>query len=540
MLGPALASCPRALALWAALAGLAAHAHPFPHAFEGYPKAPPTVDPGPDAALLRIRIIDAKTRQPASGVVSVNRGDQEPEHDPYRKFGLRQSANRQKGPIRLRDLPYYFFTDGRFEVRVPPGGTSIHVSKGYEYRPSELTVAARARETLDLEVPLERSIDMAAHGWYSGDTHIHMERTGDNDDMLLAVTSAKDVRYAFLLAANSRGYDAGGPRYETFPQKKGLGDKSVVRRGPYHISSGQEYIGVGLGHVTIALPDQHVPANGPVDITTRGPSLALIADQAHALRGFIGLNHGGYENQEADALILAGKMDFLELLQFGAYRSLGLSGWYDFLNIGYRIAIVGASDFPPTRELSSEMTYVWSEAEPTPRSYVEGIRAGRSFATSGPMLLLSVDGKKPGEIIRHPAGAEQRLTVDVRVHSAIYPARYVEVIANGAVVERRFDPNGRSEWSLRHVLPIRGSTWVAARAYSDAGTDAHTNPVYVYLGNQHPFDADSARRIIARLEGSIATITLADVTARLRELQAEVQSLIKDRRSKLPLPRLEP
>jgi hypothetical protein len=238
-------------------------------------------------------------------------------------------------------------------------------------------------------------------------------------------------------------------------------------------------------------------------------------------------------------LILASKLDYLELLQFGTYRSLGLPGWYDFLNIGFRIPMVGASDFPPTRELSSEMTYVWADTEPTVRSFAEALKAGRSFATSGPMLFLTVDGRKPGEIIHHPAGSERRLAIDVRVHSPIYPVRYVEVIANGAVVERRFDPAGRAEWALRHLLPIRGSTWIAARAYNDAGTDAHTNPVYVYLGNELPFSANSARQIVARLEGSIATITLPDVVGRLRELQEELRSLMRDRRSKLPLPRLE-
>jgi hypothetical protein len=36
------------------------------------------------------------------------------------------------------------------------------------------------RETRDVEVRLRRAIDMAALGWYSGDPHLHMERTGSN------------------------------------------------------------------------------------------------------------------------------------------------------------------------------------------------------------------------------------------------------------------------------------------------------------------------------------------------------------------------
>jgi hypothetical protein len=367
-----------------------------------------------------------------------------------------------------------------------------------------------------------------------------MDRTGRNDEALLAVTSAKDIRYAFLLSYNTTGYDQGGAKYESYRQLTGLGDRSEARRGPYHITSGQEYRVGRLGHVTLALPDAYVAGTGLTANTNQGPSLAVIADQTHALRGFIGLAHGGYFNQEADRLLLEGKMDFLELLQFGEYRSLGLAGWYDFLNIGYRLPMAGASDFPPTRELASEMTYAWSDAVPTPRSFAEALAAGRSFATSGPMLFLTVEGRKPGAILRYPEKFDGKLGVDLRVHSPQYPVRTLELIVNGAVVERRSEPKGRSDWSLRHVLPLRGSSWIAARAQGEGGTDAHTNPVYVYVGPARPFNAASARQIIARLEGSMAAIPNPDVVARLGALKAELSLLIRDGRSALPLPAIGP
>lgn len=518
-----------------------AWAHDLPYALQGIPPPPPTVDPGPEAATLRIRILEAATRQPVAATVSVNDGDQEPDGDPLRLFSLRRSANRHKGAIRLRKIPYYFYADGGCVVRVPPGPVSIEVRKGYEFRPVHLTLTAPARESVEVEVALERSIDMAALGWYSGDTHIHMERTGRNDDALLAVTSAKDIRYAYLLSMNTRGYDAGGSRYESYRQQTGLGDDTVARRGPYHITSGQEYRTAPLGHVTIALPDDYVAAGGLTEDVNRGPSLAVIADQTHALRGFIGLAHGGYFNQEADRLLLEGKMDYLELLQFGEYRSLGLEGWYDFLNIGYQLPMVGASDFPPTRELSSEMTYAWSDTVPTPRSYAEALAAGRSFATSGPMLFLTVAGAKPGSRLHYARGEEPVLPVEIRVHSPQYPVRYLDLVVNGQVVERQFAAEGRSEWALKHLLSVRTSCWIAARTHADAGTDAHTNPVYVYVGDRRPFSPESARRIIGRLDGSAAAIRIPEVVSRIETLRMELEAMIREpRRTTLPLPAIAP
>jgi hypothetical protein len=304
----------------------------------GIPPPPPTVDPGPDAARLRVHIVDAISGRQASATACVNGGNQEPDEDPYRVFSLRRSANRHIGAIMERQIPYYFYTDGRFEVRVPPGSVTLEIRKGYEYRPARQTIVVGKKETRDVDVRLKRAIDMAALGWYSGDMHIHMTRTGSNDDTLLTVTSAKDVRYAYLLEMNSTGYDPAGVKHEQFRQMNGLGDKTVVRRGIYHISSGQEYrtFRAGqLGHVTLALPDARVPAAGPTESSNAGPSLALIADQTHALRGFIGLAHGGVNGRtEVDRLLLESKMDYLELLQFGDYRGIGLEGWYDFLNMG--------------------------------------------------------------------------------------------------------------------------------------------------------------------------------------------------------------
>ena len=514
-----------------------ATAHYHPMIDLGVPTPPPTVDPGPDAALLRVTIRDAQSRELTSATVSVNDGDFEPDHDPYASFALRNSSNRHKGPIRFRNIPYYFYTDGEFEVRVPPGQAKILAAKGYEYQPKTVTVHIDDRDTVDVDISIDRAIDMASRGWYSGDTHVHMSRTGNNDDSLLAITSAKDILYTFLLSMNTDGYDRGEGKYESYYQRKGLGDRTVARRGPYHITSGQEYRVDQLGHVTIVLPNEYVPAEGNTDDVEQGPSLAVIADQVHQRRGFIGPAHGGYHNQEVDGLLLESKMDFLELLQFGGYRSLGLDGWYDFLNVGLRLPIVGASDYPPTRELSSEMTYAWSEETPTSRSWMEAVAAGRSFSTSGPLLFLTVDGHRPGALITQPDSASI-YAVEISIESPIYPVRHVEMIVNVRIVERAFDADGRSTWQLQTSVAIYETSWIAARTYADAGTDAHTNPVFIYVGGKPRFSADSARNIIARLDGSIATIDLPTVVSKLNRVRSELLKMIASKPTNLPLPDL--
>src|SRR5688572_12669502 len=116
-------SLQRDLRVWLIVAfawlhGLASvtRAHDLPHSFQAYPPASSTLDPGADAALLRIRILDAKTREPTAATVSVNNGNYEPDTDPLRAFSLRKAGNRYLGAIRLRKIPYYFYVDGSCEV----------------------------------------------------------------------------------------------------------------------------------------------------------------------------------------------------------------------------------------------------------------------------------------------------------------------------------------------------------------------------------------------------------------------------------------
>ena len=68
---------------------------------------------------------------------------------------------------------YYFHTDGSFTVTLPVGNADLEVWRGFEYEPEMQTVDVRAGEWTTVDVQLDRWIDMAANGWYSGDNHIH-------------------------------------------------------------------------------------------------------------------------------------------------------------------------------------------------------------------------------------------------------------------------------------------------------------------------------------------------------------------------------
>ena len=87
------------------------------------------------------------------------------------------------------------------------------------------------------------------------------------------------------------------------------------------------------------------------------------------------------------------------------------------------------------------------------------------------------------------------------------------------MVYRDFAAEGRSYWELSRRIEASSSGWVAVRAYSDGGTEAHSNPVYVYFDGKLPFDDDACGQILARLDSSLRAIPAESVLARVRDLR---------------------
>ena len=64
-------------------------------------------------------------------------------------------------------------TDGRFEIRVPPGSTRVTLERGFETDPVSVDLDLAPGAVTNITLSAGRFIDMQAEGWVSGDTHIH-------------------------------------------------------------------------------------------------------------------------------------------------------------------------------------------------------------------------------------------------------------------------------------------------------------------------------------------------------------------------------
>ena len=105
-------------------------------------------------------------------------------------------------------------------------------------------------------------------------------------------------------------------------------------------------------------------------------------------------------------------------------------------------------------------------------------RAGRSFVTTGPLVLLKVNGKEPGDEIKLPAGTHT-LKIEVEAKS-ITPVESIEVMHNG-----------RSLGDVKTVTLDR-SGWISVQVKAKYTRDpirrpfpfAATMPVWITVDNK--------------------------------------------------------
>ncbi len=86
-----------------------------------------------------------------------------------------------------------------------------------------------------------------------------------------------------------------------------------------------------------------------------------------------------------------GLVDYMEILGFSDHRSTARV-WYQLLNLGFRIPAAGGTDamanYASLRGPVG-MNRVYArvpEGEWTPATWMAALKAGRSFATNGPLL----------------------------------------------------------------------------------------------------------------------------------------------------------
>lgn len=402
-----------------------------------------------------------------------------------------------------------------FVADLPPGRYTITVERGKEYRQLQQQVEVHD-QPVNMTPKLERWINLAEQGWYSGDTHVH--RTVEE---LPNVMLAEDLNVAFPLTYwVTKAFEPPARGDKNTEDKAGaelikVDDTHVIypRNTEYELFTvnGKRHT---LGAVFL-LNHRSVFDQG-------APPVAPIAAQAHAEGALLDLDKHNWP--WSMMLVPVMKVDLFELAnnhvwrtvfgfsQWGpgapAYMGLqydgkhgseegwvlfGLQNYYALLNCGFRLRPTAgtASGVHPV-PLGFGRVYVHLPDGFNYEAWLHGLNEGRSFVTTGPMLFIKVNGQPPGHVFKlaPPATHPFQLSGSVRSEG---PLRKIEVIVNGRVAETLQPGNaklhsGAHESHIDTIVRVNDSGWIAVRCFESRPDGrfrfAHSGPFHVERGGQ--------------------------------------------------------
>lgn len=458
---------------------------------------------------VEVHLRDADTSEPVFARVSVtdSEGDYWPPEGHLKN--VHTGWNPDVGGDAQVDGKSYAYVRSDFTLPLPVGSYDIEVVRGMEYEPRTVHFEVTDSKAMTLEIELQRWSNVAQDGWYSGDTHVHFI---DPTNGMLEM-KGEDLNVLNILVTKWAELITNAEHFTGAPSRLSEPEHIVyVNEESRHNFYGHTIL---LNLKKLVYPLAWGPGGAGVIEGHDYPPMASVADRTHEQGGFVTWAHFPFPGGELAVDMALGKVDSIDLMTMGdAFNDIfGQPGpadtWYRFLNLGFRLpATAGTDKMQNTVVLGSVRTYVKMDGPLTYQGWIDGIQAGRTFTTTGPMIKCSADGAEIGDTITASPG--QMITVNVEVTSRI-PMERIEIIRGGEIVASKENPADDRKVSFTAQVPIDGSTWIAARTSSSAHLPfnvdipifAHTSPIYVEVPGRPIGSPEAAAYFAKKCEDAI-------------------------------------
>jgi hypothetical protein len=435
--------------------------------------------------------------------------------------------------IQAPELPFWrghFVSPGYVELDLSPGKYTYEIERGPEYFMQTGSFVVREGAVIDVAVKLKRFAEISKKGWWSGDLHVHRPLS----DVKLLM-QAGDLHVAPVITWwNDRNFWA---QQEPPAQRLIHFDQDRY----YHVMAGEdEREGGALLYFNLAKPLAITAA------TREFPSpLEFVAEARKAAGAWIDIEKPFW--WDVPLWLASGQVDSVGLANnhmcrdqmyeneaWGKPRDTkrlepprGNGFWtqeiyYQILNCGLRLPpSAGSASGVLPNPVGYNRIYVYVGKSFSYENWWEGLRAGRSFVSNGPMLLCQANGKLPGHVFA--ADREKELNIEIQASIATRdPISYIEVIKNGKVDHAVSFEEWKKTEKLR-VLNFKESGWFLIRAITDNPKTfrfASTAPYYVEIGDKkHRVSRSSAQFFLDWVRERRARVQLQDSVQREKVMQ---------------------
>lgn len=418
----------------------------------------------------------------------------------------------------------FFYSSGNAVLTVPSGPISVTAVRGLATVPVTKTIDPATAPTVALD--LTSVWDARAHGWMAGEHHFHLNYGGPyrlEPDDLFGMALGEDMDVLTPLLANLH------TRFEDQP----LFDWRALTRPPL-VAWGQEVRSHFFGHIglvgTAELfwpwiwgPGYEVysrddrPNRAVLDFARQQQGVSIYVHPVSKADPF---GQGGFGSIPAGfvADAVQGLIDGLEVACLWSDERGTTDLWYRVLNFGIPLAPTAGTDVMNnlyrTMAVGTTRVYVRADSTTGYRGYLDALRDGRSFVTTGPMLDFRVGTAGPGDILPK---STKRVSWTVDLASAVRVER-LELVLNGRVIDSTTGvaAGGARQWSGQMALPSGG--WIAVRAVGgqigewpgmDSYAFAHTAPIWIGAKGSTVGSVKraAAKDLLAALDAGEATFT---------------------------------
>ena len=425
----------------------------------------------------------------------------------------------------------------RFQADLPSGRYTLTVERGKEYHTLDRVVEIK-NDPVDVRFQINRWTHMARKGWFGGDTHVHRTMAD-----LPNVQLAEDLNVTFPL--NFWVTDSTETPAKDNLNREPIPPARLIRLDATHviwpINTEYEFFTVRrkphtLGAVFVlnhsrALETTALPVGPMVKAARSQNEDVLLELDKHnwpwsmMLPPVAGVelfeltnNHiwrtkfrfsTWYREYAAEYMNL--KMDADGNFTERGWIDFGFENYYALLNCGFRMWPTGgtASGVHPV-PLGFGRVYVQLEKGFDYKEWIRGLKAGRSFVTTGPMLTATVNGKPHGTIFSGFQPGDVQVTASAE---SAYPLKNIEVIVNGEVARtiaptNRKSGRGAITTAAEATIQIDQSSWIALRCFEDRPDKrprfAHTSPFHFEVaGRPLKPSKEEADYLIQRVENEI-------------------------------------
>jgi TolB protein len=419
---------------------------------------------------------------------------------------------------------HYFDCPSRCSLDLPTGDADVWVQHGMRYLPFRRKVSVRDGQPGSLTVKLVPNDLPPSFGKFvSADLHVHMNYGGHyraTPETLAAQARAEDLNVVYNLLVNKEERVPDIAYFRTGADPVSGNGLLLLHSQEYHTSYWGHLGLLGLSDHYLA-PGFSAYQNSP--LASAYPDNGAIADLAHAQGALVGYVHpfdtvpdpvnDKSLTNELPADVAHGKVDYMEIVGFSDHKATA-EVWYRLLNLGFRIPAGAGTDamtnYADLRgPVGMNRVFLDTGGALTPATVRSALKAGRTFATNGPLLGLEIDGKHPGDTIERNAPAKLHYRIALR---SFVPVDHLDLVQNGRVVKSFIIAANRQRFNAEGEIDASSDGWVVLRAWNDGSSPlvldiypyATTSPIYLDLPAGPPPDRQSAAYFVAWLDRTIA------------------------------------